>query len=548
MPPLMQRLHALRRHIWLGQGLRYAVNALLVAGIAACVWLLAARLFALPGDAAIVASLLFAAGFVAAIGWAIYKRPDIKQAALAADLRLGLRERLTSSLELQGAEGPMVEAVHRDALHHAMNLDAREQFPLVPPRTLRWVAVPVILFGLGYMFLPEFDLFGHQEREAQAKVQLAARELKAKKLSNTAKALKPADPAATEPLARTAQEIESIAEQLRHGEMTEKQAIAKLSNLQDTLATRREALQSSMALPKFPGDASKFGPTKGMADDLANGRAAAAAQKAKELKKKLAEGTLGEDEKKKIAEELKKMSEMLGKNSKIGEALAQALAEAGQNLDANSLDGALSAMEDMQLSLEDLASALEQMAKMDAAMAELGEWKQDLMGPSQYCRDCGKKLKPCKNPGNCKSECGGDHECAGACSAGQCSGSGRGAYRAGIAVSFGNGMGGPGQGRGSQVGELPDAGGDFKPTVAPGSMTKGKMLANILQKGAPETGGEATAEFVPGAFVEVQQQAENALTKEEIPDGAKEFVRQYFGAIDPAAESADESVHDHEHE
>ena len=280
-----------------------------------------------------------------------------------------------------------------------------------------------------------------------------------------------------------------------------------------------------------------------MARDLANGNAAAAAQKAKDLKKKLAEGNLSKSEKKKIAEELKKMSEMLGKDSKLGEALAQALANAGENLDANSLDGALGAMKDMQLSLEDLASALDQMAKLDSAMADLGEWKQELMGPSQYCRDCGKKLKPCKKPGNCKGECGDDHACAGTCSGGQCNSKG---YRAGIAVSFGNGgMGGAGRGQGNQVGELPDAGGDFKPTVAPGSMTKGKMLANILQKGAPEVGTEATAEYVPGAFVEVQQQAENALTKEEIPDGAKEFVRQYFGAIDPATESTDDPAHAH---
>jgi hypothetical protein len=94
-------------------------------------------------------------------------------------------------------------------------------------------------------------------------------------------------------------------------------------------------------------------------------------------------------------------------------------------------------------------------------------------------------------------------------------------------------MGGTGMGRGNRVGELPDLNAGFKPTVLPGDLTKGKVLATILQKGAPQDDAESTLEYVTEAFVEVRQEAEQALTKEEIPPGAKEFVRQYFGSLEP---------------
>ena len=69
--------------------------------------------------------------------------------------------------------------------------------------------------------------------------------------------------------------------------------------------------------------------------------------------------------------------------------------------------------------------------------------------------------------------------------------------------------------------------------MLPGDMTKGKILAGIMQKAVPEEGAEPTQEFVVKTFESVQQEAEQALTKEEIPPAAKEYVRQYFGTLEP---------------
>lgn len=83
------------------------------------------------------------------------------------------------------------------------------------------------------------------------------------------------------------------------------------------------------------------------------------------------------------------------------------------------------------------------------------------------------------------------------------------------------------------MGELPDVQSSFTPTTLPGEMTPGKVLSSIVQHNAPDEDPEATAEFVSDTIIEVQQAAEEALTKEEIPQGSKEFVRQYFGSLEP---------------
>ncbi|MBI3119908.1 MAG: hypothetical protein HYZ00_14550, partial [Candidatus Hydrogenedentes bacterium] len=87
----------------------------------------------------------------------------------------------------------------------------------------------------------------------------------------------------------------------------------------------------------------------------------------------------------------------------------------------------------------------------------------------------------------------------------------------------------------NQVGELPGEDVAYEPTILPGALDKGKMLANVLQKAAPEGEAAAEVEIISGNFEAAHQEAEQALTKEEIPRGSKEFVRQYFGTLDPAA-------------
>ncbi|MDK1020112.1 MAG: hypothetical protein QGD90_00560 [Candidatus Hydrogenedentes bacterium] len=522
--PLVAALKKIRLRLGLRRWVSYTVTALLLSATAACFWVLLSRLFPQLGDAAYPAIGLIGAAYFFATAWAIRNRPTLLDAALAADTQMGLRERLTTSLELAKADGAMVEAVHADARRRLEGLDLRRQFPLVSSRATRWVYVPLLLLGLSYTLLPEFDVLGHRERQAEATAREQAVAIRVERIRSAAEPLKEKLGDAEGALSDMTAEIDGLADGLASEAITEKQAMARLANLADEVQRRRQGLAEENPMPKLAAGLDKLGMARELASALQEGRMKDAAQKAGELAKKLREGKLSERELKEMSRDLKKLSEMLGSKTVLGAALAEALAKASAAIESGDMDAAKEAMEAIELSLEDLQSILEQLQQMDVVMASLQEWKQDFMGPSKYCRVCGTKKG---EAGQCDSS--GSGECCGSCSGG----SGEGMGSCGGCSGTGLGLMGPGRGRGNRLGEIPEVDVGLKPTLAKGPLTKGKMLADILQRTAPETGEEPTAEFIAGAFIEMKQEAEQALTQEEIPQGSKEFVRQYFGSLEP---------------
>ena len=501
--PLMAALRKVRLRLGLRRWVRYTAASLFVGATAACLWVLLTRLFPQLGDAFAPALVLLGVAYAIATGWAIRNRPSLVDAALAADTEIGLKERLTTSLELAEAEGAMVDAVHADARRHLERLDVRRQFPLASGSATRWVYVPLLLLGLSYTLLPEFDVLGHRAGQAEAKAREQAVAIKVERIKSLVDPLKAKLGDAGGALRDVTAEIDGLADDLASEAITEKQAMARLANLADEVQRRRQGLSEENPMPKLAGDTDKLGMARELANALQEGRMKDAAKKAGELAKKLREGKLSDKELKELSRDLKKLSEMLGSKTELGAALADALAKAGASMASGDIDAAKAAFEAIELSLEDLQSILDQLQQMDVVMADIREWKDAFMGPSDYCRYCGLKL-------------GEDGECEN----GSCRGNGLGLM-------------GPGRGAGNRLGEIPDVDVGRKPTLANGPLTKGKMLADILQRTAPEGAEEPTAEFIAGAFVELQQEAEQALTQEEIPQGSKEFVRQYFGSLEP---------------
>ena len=100
------------------------------------------------GAAALIASALAgaAAGYV--------RRPALVAAALAADERLGLAERLCTMVDAaeRGVEGELVEAQRRDAERSAAGRDFSVVRPVELPERARYVAVVlVVAFGIAAM-------------------------------------------------------------------------------------------------------------------------------------------------------------------------------------------------------------------------------------------------------------------------------------------------------------------------------------------------------------------------------------------------------------
>jgi hypothetical protein len=473
--PFDAALRKVRNRLLLLRWISLTTQALVWGGVAACLWLTLTRLFPVLGPAEWPAALAMGVAAALATGLALWNRPSTINAALEADNRLGLRERLTSSLELDGVDAPMVQELHADARSHVSRINVGRDFPVKPPRALRWVAAPAVAFLLIYTLMPEWDLLGHNERVAEARAKAQETQIKVDRLRAVAKPLReqPAEESLDE-LDAAAENLERIAEALTLGDITEKQAYSRLENLSDILEKTRENLSKESPIPKLQGDPDSLNQMATVAEALKNGDFNEAAKALKEVQQKMASGDLSEAEKKALSDDLKQLAKMLGGEESM---LGDALAEAAENLSASDMQAAIECLNQAELSMADLKSVLQQMAKLDSVCNSLGECKSLMLGKRASSR--------------------------------------------------------PGRGRGNQIGELPDSESTFEPTMLPGDMTKGKVLATFMQRAVPDEDAEASIDFSSEAITVVKQQAEHALTQEEIPPGAREFVRQYFGTLEP---------------
>lgn len=501
MDPLVKALRRLRIRIALIQWTRFFVLGLIAGTSTACVWLILTRLFPQLGRPEIVSLSLLTLGIVAATAFAIIRRPSILGTVLAADGQLKLKERLTSSYQLADAEGPMIEALHDDARNFLDNTDLSQGFPLaIPPKT-RWIAVPLLVYLATALAMPEFDLFKYREKQEKIEQQMKVQRVHAERLRNAARELREEMVDEVADLSDIAEGVERIAEGVEIGEISEKQAFSRLTDLAKDLAEEREKLSQENPTPGIEGDTSQLGALSEIAEDMKDGKFANAADKLEELKEKLEEklkaGELSEEAAKDMAADMQQLAKMLSKgDSAMGQAMAKALAQAAAGLEKKDMAATMAALEAMDMSLADAASLMQQLQAMDMAMGSFGEAQAELLG-RQLGQGFGKGF-------------GSDYFAEG-----------------------GGGLGGPGRGRGNRIGELPDGEGALEETMLSGDMTKGKILASIMQRAAPDPDVESDAEFVAQALTEITQQAEQALTKEEIPPGAKEFVRQYFGSLEP---------------
>ncbi|MCP4641285.1 MAG: hypothetical protein GY851_12660 [bacterium] len=500
MDPLIHTIRKVRLRLTIIQWIELTVRGLMAATCAACLWLVVTRLFPQLGDHAIPGAVLLLLGFLFGIVGAMAWRPSMLRSALAADGHLGLKERVTSSYELADRKDGMFAALHEDARNVVNSIHLGKAFPVHPPRLARWLAVALAVYGLGALFLPEFDLLGYREMQEQIQKQTQAKRVFADRLRNSARPLRDENDPEVGDLAAMAEAVERIAEAVEMGELTEKQAVAKLSDVAADMASEREQLAAKTPAPNLRGDTSELGAMAGIADDMENGRFDDAAEKLAEMKEKLESGAMSAEDAQSLAADMKKMADMLGgENTALGEALAKAATglSAG-NMSQMDMGQALKAMEGMQASLGDMASMMAQMEAMDSAMNGFGEAQSELLGRQLAEQFAGQGFQPGQGWGESNG-----------------------------------GLGGPGRGRGNQIGDLPDTEGALEESMLPGDMTQGKILASIMQRAAPDGDEQSTIEFKTEALVQIQAQAEQALTKEEIPPGAKEFVKNYFGSLEP---------------
>ena len=522
--------HAQQRLFAISAG-RFALRGAFYAACATALFIVALKFYPLdmeplPWSLWAIGAAAVLAGASAALAMATRE-----QAAVEIDLRAGLAERLSSALTLapRSAGDPVVQAVQRDAEACAARVNVRRLFPFDWPWEGRYLAVPLAALLVCHFALPDIDPLGRKAEIKQRKERQALLAKQAAALAEIKKQVVQGVSSKDKNLGKLEQDFDQVADELKKPGMTKPKAMAKLSKLADALQERRRQLAQQMT-PKLPRALERrLQVAKKAAEAMNKGDMAEAGKQLEQLAKKLTEGELSPKDLEKLKAEL---ADLAGALQKTNPDLAKALAQAAEKLDAQDVAQAAQKLADAGLKLEELQEMLDQLAAMDAALAQVQKLQKDLGQQDKHsvCRGCGMPLH-CDHP-LCDAAAGGDCPLGKDCpfSAGFCPNCGA------ACAGKGPGMGKRGQGQGRALGVPPDTPTDVEPTKVKGMRSKAKPIGMYFTRGA----GKAGKSKVKASAVlrELKASAEEALIKERIPQGQKEYIRRYFDTIEPEMKQA----------
>lgn len=517
MEAVYRLVRGVRGRIKAGRGLRVSGYYTLWALWAVCGVSAAGKIVpALAPTLAVCVAVVPAVSLVAFLAsWS--RRVSLLEAAVLADQRLELRERLSTALALEHRGGDFVAALVRDAEDHAREVAAAEVYPVVEWRYYRRAWLPTLLTA-GLWFVPPLTIgssakSGTNTTAAQVAALTPAQQQQLNELANTVDAAS-AEAGALLKLDALSSDIKRLAEEVAAGRKNALQAAAEVSRVQEQLERGRETAAQKIAAVRSMGDATKIGPLTAIEQAVKRGQFSQAAQALHELGERLAEGDLSADA---ITTAAQRLGELAKQMENIDRGLSDALGNAARALAVAAASNTQAGRDGQQATS---ASA--------EAVSQLHNLAQEMMALQEAAIQMATLDRLAQAAASCKSGlCGGGS----LASAESNSGHGQSGAQA-------DQTGGAGQGTGAAPPVADGYPTQFQPAKADGTiLPQGQVVGWMMVQGE-QISGEAKAQL-SAAVLESRQQEEHALTKEAVPLGYRQYVRQYFEAIDPNASAGE---------
>lgn len=469
-------------------------------------------------------------------------RPSLAEAALEIDQRFQLRERLSSSLLLddQTQQSVMGRALIEDAERRARQLDIPEQFVLRPAKRGLLPLFPLTFFVL-LIFLPDATRENIVDASAKTaleqevqQVKTAAQQLK-KRLEQQRRQAEAQGLKEAEDLFK---KLERQTDELgKREDISKKDALIALNDIKEQLQQKKQQLGSPDEMRKSLANLNEMekGPAEQAVKAMEKGDFAAAQEHVKDLAKKLQDGSLTEQEKKELAEQIKQLQKQMQdaaqkheqQKQELKEKIEQAKRE-GRAADAAKLqeqlnqkeqqDGQMQQMQQMAEAMQAAQQAMEKgnMQEASEAMQQLADELGEMQASLEQLEDLQSaldQLDQAKNQMGCK-ECNGN-----GCT--KCNGQGD---------QQGN-MQGSGLGQGTGEGERPEEATDTNSYDSQVRSQPKPGRAVMAGKAGGENKKGVTRESVRDAIMEAVSDDADPLENQVLPRSEREHAQQYFDRL-----------------
>jgi hypothetical protein len=500
---LRQRQRVRQSLIWLCHGaLAGAVLASAVALTAVVVSPDTARAFGWPCVLAIPAIALLSAG----LGW--IRRVDDLTVARALDRSANSEDRFASALQLADHHRKSrVRLVVEDALARVSGTTSRAAIPLIAPRILRWVPVPLIILAAIFWLAPGGKLSAQPPQDPEVSDEEWA-EVHEEFEQELAVLPEPK----TDEDRELADELRRLAELLKE-RPDKREALARIAELRAELERRQQGLGTSQLSMRQAANAIQSSTLQQLAAMLQQGNYQGAADEMKNLADRLEknEQNMSAAEFEEVAADFDAMSAELSSHSELSQG-CQKCAAAASSMNRQSLAN----------SLRQFSKSLNKNARQLRSCDSLCKGRNMLDRLTKRLNQCrGGKCGNCKNCGNGK--------CSGNCSAFVKNSNKKGGLRAGwgTADNWASGRIAPADEQ--RIGEMVDV-----------QETGGR--SDTFATVSPDERAQSAQED-RDRYVDLIRKAEADLDLESIPLAYRDYLRRYFVSIRPADGPAEPAPH-----
>ncbi len=358
--------------------LDYFVRGLFWGAIPAALAIFATKLWLIPFSPYLIGGVLLGSITLGFIIRGATLRVSLLAVAGEIDVKLGLRERVSSALALtmapasknapvkaihgSAALDPFIRTLVQDAAKTVEQLPAKRVYPWRAPRVWLQAAIALVL-AAALTFVPQLNWFVRESDRAQAKLV----QVEGNKLIELAKQIeKQAEQQKDPVLKQQAQEIKRVGEKLNSGQIKKKDALKQLQRLKEKLQTQSQPPQGEKKLLGSLGEQlSGKQTTRELGEMLKQGQTEKLTEQLQKLAESAAQGKLSGDQQQMMKDLMQAIDEALksdaAKNPEA-QALQQNLEQLKQSIAKDQkLQQALNdAMKGFEQALGDLTQQLSQ--------------------------------------------------------------------------------------------------------------------------------------------------------------------------------------------
>lgn len=552
----MSRIRALVRQAKLrlalatfGRSFAYTLSA---ASILSMLVILTKRQMVFPYAVDTILMINFALAVISSLAFTWLKLPEEVGVAQEVDKRCNLKERLSTSLSLEGdlAKSEIARALIADTEKSTGQINLTREFPLKPTRLFCFPCLLVPCMFLLYLWMdpvgiakaePVSESKVEEKNQVNEAAKLLKRQIQQRKRNASEKGLLEAEKL----YGRLESKIDSV---IKDPKMDQKQTMIAMNDLKKQLEQRSSQLSNPESFKKILAQMKglQAGVGKEMLDAMKKGDYKSAKERIDQLANQLQKEGLSEQEKASLKKELDALGNALKKSidaatqqkNQLERQLESARA-AGDQAEVARLQEqlqSLDAQERQMQSLREMSDLMESASKsldndqlMDASasMEELAQRLDEMQKEASELKDLESTLgdiAQSKSAMRCQA-------CSGSgCS--QCSGSSMSSGQMASRQANGSGTArGDGLGKGSGFGDRPETESETNTyqTQVQGKLTEGKSVIAGIADGPNRKGvsREDLKQAIKASLKEQGSPSENQV----IPRAEREHARQYFDQL-----------------